>query len=96
MNNKFFFFSEGKVLALPSRLQITLQHILQFITGADVIPMFGFDIPPTIQFCHNPTITLPTANTCSLTLTLPTACRDDTFASKMTFGIANCIGFGTL
>lgn len=89
-------FSEGKVFALPSKMPITLEHILQFVTGSEAIPLFGFDFVPNIQFCHDATITLPTANTCSLTLTLPTACRDDTFVSKMTFGIANCIGFGQL
>ena len=62
------------------RAEVTLGHILQFTTCADVEPLLGFKIPPTI--CFNSTTTsnkwafLPTANTCSQTLNLPTGSHD--------------------
>ena len=48
---------------------VTLGHILQFTTCADVEPMFGFKIPPSVCFysaaTSNKWTFLPTANTCS-------------------------------
>ena len=57
------------------RESVTLNHILQFVTGTDEEPCMGFNISPSIQFI---TATdsrvwcfLPIANTCSNILHLP-------------------------
>ena len=79
----------------PKKVQMALEKVLQFITGSGCIPPLGFDSSPTINFCHDPAVTLPMANTCSLSITLPTAIDNvETFFSKMTFGIGNSVGFG--
>jgi hypothetical protein len=62
------------------KAEVTRGHILQIRTCADAEPLLGFKIPPTI--CFNSTITsnksafLPTSNTCSQTLNLPTGSHD--------------------
>ena len=74
---------------------LTLENILQFATGATYLPPLGFDNNPQIGFAHDCTVTLPTANTCSPTLMLPTAIADvDAFKRRMTYTIFNSVGFG--
>ena len=79
----------------PKTVKMAMQTVLQFITGSSCIPPLGFDSSPTINFCHDPAVTLPMSNTCSLSITLPTAIVNaETFSSRMTFGIGNSLGFG--
>jgi len=47
-----------------------------FITGADAPPPVGFPQEPAIFFVQDPTKTLPTASTCSLSLYLPLSLTD--------------------
>ena len=65
---------------------VTLGHILQFTTCADVEPMLGFKIPPSVCFysaaTSNKWAFLPTANTCSQTLNLPTGSHDIAIPSE--------------
>ena len=76
---------------------VTLESVLQFITGSISIPLFGFDTAPSITFSHSAEDTLPTANTCDLSIRLPTSITDvGTFSSRMTFGIFNAVGFGQI
>ena len=65
---------------------VTLGHILQFTTCADVEPMLGFKIPPSVCFYSAATSNkwsfLPTANTCSQILNLPTGSHDIAIPSE--------------
>jgi hypothetical protein len=45
--------------------------VLSFFTGADAVPPPGYQ-SVTVNFNNNPKITLPTASTCAVELTLPT------------------------
>eukprot|EP00731_Ephydatia_muelleri_P016139 Em0009g563a len=86
---------DGKVFLStePTKVQMALEKVLQFTTGSRSIPPLGFDSSPTINFCHDPAVTLPTSNTCSMSITLPTAIINvDTFSSRMTYGIGNSLG----
>ena len=47
---------------------ITLEHVLQFATGASSVPPLGFYPKPSIDFHSS---TFPRANTCSCTIFLP-------------------------
>ncbi|KAK3083721.1 hypothetical protein FSP39_002007 [Pinctada imbricata] len=51
---------------------ITLEHILQFTTGACEEPVLGFSIHPELNFVPIMNSFIPTANTCSNALKLPT------------------------
>lgn len=57
------------------RGSITLNHLLQFVTGTDEEPPLGFCLPPKITFPSvddaNRWSFIPSANTCSNTLHLP-------------------------
>ena len=50
---------------------LTLNHILQFVCGADEEPALGFSISPQIRFVSSSGSFLPTSNTCTNTLHLP-------------------------
>jgi len=66
------------------------ENILQFVSGTTCIPSLGFDLRP-----QDPEVTLPTASTCLLTLTLPTAIADINILKKrITYAIFNTVGFG--
>lgn len=55
------------------RGDVSLQHILQFVTGASEEPILGFCHPPSIEFVkpRDDTRFIPTANTCINSLKLP-------------------------
>lgn len=50
---------------------LTLNHILQFVCGADEEPALGFSISPQFRFVSSSGSFLPTSNTCTNTLHLP-------------------------
>lgn len=50
---------------------VTLNHILQFVCGADEEPALGFSICPQIRFVSSSGFFLPSSNTCTNTLNLP-------------------------
>ncbi|KAK3087861.1 hypothetical protein FSP39_011629, partial [Pinctada imbricata] len=54
-----------------SRNQMSLEKVLQFVTGASEEPVLGFNIHPCIEFNEVETSFLPTANTCIGSLRLP-------------------------
>ena len=83
---------DARVQSDDECFSLTLENILQFATGATYPPPLGFDNNPQIGFAHDSTVTLPTANTCSPTLTLPTAITD--VHKRMTYAIFNSVGFG--
>lgn len=63
-----------------------------FATGACVPPPLGFDSLPMIEFTSE---RLPTANTCSTVVRLPTAYDEyDKFKEVMDFAILNSPCFG--
>ena len=64
--------------------KMSLEDILQFVTGTTHVPPMGFDHNPEIHFSFE---TLPTASTCLLKLVLPVSnCRID-FNKKFTFAV---------
>lgn len=71
---------------------MSLEDILQFITGTTHVPPLGFEHNPEIEFSYeNP---LPSASTCLLKLYLPVANSRIDFKRKFTFAVFNAIGFG--
>ncbi|XP_065934567.1 uncharacterized protein [Magallana gigas] len=62
----------GKIMG-GRRGDVSLQHILQFVTGASEEPILGFCHPPSIEFVkpRDDTRFIPTANTCINSLKLP-------------------------
>ena len=72
-----------------------------FSTGSHTVPPLGFE-GLSLDFQHNPSVhqkalsTYPLANTCNLTLTLPTVHQAyHAFETAMVFGIKNAQeGFG--
>lgn len=86
---------DGRVQSDDECFSSTLENILQFATGATYPPPLGFGNNPQIGFAHDSAVTLPTANTCSPKLTLPTANADvETFKRRMTYAFFNSVGFG--
>jgi hypothetical protein len=71
-----FFKKYVREAASGRRAAITLGHILQFTTGVDEEPFLGFALPPCIHFNISTSTSkwsfIPTANTCTQTLYLPT------------------------
>ena len=74
-----------RLAASGQRGEITLGHILQFVTGSDEEPLLGFSVAPSIEFVeatshgtspHTECPFLPTANTCANTLCLPRCTND--------------------
>lgn len=74
--------------ASGQRESVTLEHILQFVTGSDEEPPLGFAVHPCIQFGDatgersSYWSYLPTANTCANTLYIPKCPRDSTLPSE--------------
>lgn len=65
-------------VACGRRFNVSLGDILQFVTGSNEEPLLGFAIDPSIQFHEvldavTKWFFVPTANSCSQTLCLPTA-----------------------
>ncbi|XP_056132671.1 G2/M phase-specific E3 ubiquitin-protein ligase-like [Lampris incognitus] len=71
----------------------TLQEILTFATGSNMVPPIGFAPQPSVEFLHNGG-KYPTANTCINCLHLPIHARYDDFKNAMHFAIQNTQGFG--
>ncbi len=65
----------AQAAASGMRGSTTLNHILQFVTGADDEPPLGFGLSPSIVFTevdnYSPWSFIPSANTCANTLYLP-------------------------
>ena len=74
----------------------TLEDILIFFTGAERVPVLGFELVPKLSFLESsPLRLLPTASTCSLELRLPTYHHNYiTFKEYMSVGLKGCEGFG--
>ncbi len=79
-------------------LIVNIHQILQFATGAEVLPPMGFDRDPEIQFTgepHQKEMRLPSASTCGPTLYLPLVLSDpDVFSEKMDMAIIGGQCFG--
>lgn len=88
-----------KTTVEDKEITVCLKHVLQFVTGADDIPVIGFCPRPTIKFSHNavPNRKL-SANTCANILTIPVAGMREysKFSEEFTFCMMNSPGFGVL
>ncbi|KAF6726454.1 G2/M phase-specific E3 ubiquitin-protein ligase [Oryzias melastigma] len=73
---------------------ITLEDILVFASGADRIPVLGFNPKPTLEFLSDPTRRFPEANTCLVQIRLPVLPTYRAFAEKMCDGIIQSPTFG--
>ena len=70
-----------------------MEDLLVFYTGADCVPVLGFDRNPVLLFLY--TQRLPTASTCDLHLRIPA--RYNTykdFKDAMVLGLKGHDGFG--
>ena len=99
-----FFSSEGAIKRTvlqgdntEAEVVLTLNDVLLFATGANVVPPTGFEKEIEIGFFtpkENST-RYPTASTCGLQLQLPRGIVDtDEFVKIMAEGILNAPGFG--
>ncbi|XP_069139550.1 G2/M phase-specific E3 ubiquitin-protein ligase-like isoform X5 [Argopecten irradians] len=76
-----------------TELELNLSEVLAFTTGADSVPLLGFDPSPSITFteCGR----FPRANTCAMEIALPLNVTPfEEFKESMIFGIKNSPGFG--
>ena len=78
--------------------KITPGHVLAFATGANQAPACGFGRPPRINFVHDTTKTVPSANTCSneLFLFVNKKTTSDLFQGYMVVALMNGAIFSTL
>ncbi|KAK2861023.1 hypothetical protein Q7C36_005189 [Tachysurus vachellii] len=73
---------------------VTLEKVLEFTSGASVVPPLGFPHRPQIQFLHEANKIFPEAKTCQVILRLPIHNVYDTFKKYMMEGIMQAPGFG--
>ena len=79
------FYTDGDV-------DCSLEDILVFLSGTDVIPLLGFDKLPTVSFNLG---VLATSSTCDVQLWLPTGHNNYTaFKDAMLLSIKGNDGFG--
>lgn len=80
------------------QVQVKLEDILIFATGAAEIPPMGFSEQPTVVFKskHEVGNVLPSASTCVNRMYLPVHDTYETFKCKFLLGITCAIGFGTV
>jgi hypothetical protein len=79
-------------------LPVHLEHLLQFITGADSIPPLGFPDLLSIIFYdqENGTTRYPYSSTCAMTLALPRGHEDPTsFEELFSRSLFDSCGFHT-
>lgn len=78
-------------------LDIKLEEVLVFVSGADSIPPLGFPEPLQIDFYDQEEgqRRLPFASTCSLTLYLPRRVQEEgEFKEIMNWALRGSLGFG--
>uniref|UniRef100_A0A3B3DHH1 HECT domain-containing protein n=1 Tax=Oryzias melastigma TaxID=30732 RepID=A0A3B3DHH1_ORYME len=73
---------------------IILEDILVFASGADKIPVLGFNPKPALEFLFDPIRRFPEANTCLVQIRLPVLPTYRAFAEKMCDGIIQSPTFG--
>jgi len=76
--------------------RVTFEQLLQFVSGADEIPILGYDTEPTLDF-YTPVANvrrLPCASTCDIRLFLPRGASVEELSSMLEESILECSGFG--
>ncbi|XP_077100303.1 uncharacterized protein LOC143751604 isoform X2 [Siphateles boraxobius] len=73
---------------------VTLEMIMEFVTGASTVPPLGFPHRPEIEFLHQDRKIFPEANTCLIILRLPIHTEYEMFKTYMTEGIMQSPYFG--
>ncbi|XP_056099424.1 uncharacterized protein LOC130078001 isoform X3 [Rhinichthys klamathensis goyatoka] len=73
---------------------VTLEMIMEFVTGASTVPPLGFPHRPEIEFLHQDRKIFPEANTCLIILRLPIHTEYEMFKTYMTEGIIQSPYFG--
>lgn len=66
-------------------VQVKLEDLLQFMSGADCVPPLGFGKNLTITFYDQDegVTRLPYTSTCALQIALPRGCEDETSLSNL-------------
>lgn len=80
-----------------SRVDVTTQEIIKFMSGSSKLPATGFENTPTVFFTDEDR--LPTASTCDISITFPRTMallEYDVFCSKMDMCILGSYGFGSV
>ncbi|KAL3054887.1 hypothetical protein OYC64_017751 [Pagothenia borchgrevinki] len=81
-------------------MQVSLEDVLIFASGASAIPAFGFEGTPTVTFLHDNLCgarrLFPEANTCAISIKLPLGHAFDEFCRYMTSGIIQSPTFGRI
>ncbi|XP_041823681.1 G2/M phase-specific E3 ubiquitin-protein ligase [Melanotaenia boesemani] len=75
-------------------MEVTLEQVLVFVSGADRIPVLGFTPRPTLSFLHEHGKIFPEANTCIVNLKLPIHQNYENFCKYMSEGIIQSPTFG--
>ena len=79
--------------------ELTMQHILAFVTGSSKSPAAGFQPSPQITFVHDPNKSLPAAQTCGNELLLfvsPCNMEIDKFCFNFLTSLMNGATFSTV
>jgi len=85
-------------LHTDGQTKVTFEEILQFVSGADQIPVLGFDKQPTLYFftpVHN-VRRLPYASMCDIRLYLPRGVESDELTTMLEQSIVDSCGFGVI
>lgn len=78
-------------------IELTLEDLLAFVTGADHPPPLGFLTSPEITFTNQPDRILPTSSTCALVLYLSLHVKEfESFCSGLDEAIISSPGFGVV
>ena len=88
-SNAIFLHTDGET-------SVTFEQILQFVSGADQIPVLGFDRQPTVDF-YTPVQNvrrLPYASTCDIRLYLPRGVHAEELSAMLQQSILDSCGFG--
>ena len=83
-------------LDIAGDIQCSLEEVLIFCSGADSVPVGGFNKKIDIVFLGDNEI-LPTASTCSLVMRIPTCHNsNEKFNEMMLLGLQGGIEFGSV
>jgi len=84
------------LLCTEGQSRVSYQQLLEFTSGADHIPVLGFEKSPALDF-YSPVPNvrrLPYASTCDICLFLPRGVGAPELLSMMEQSVLDCSGFG--
>ena len=85
------------ILGIDEAPDLSLRHVVKFVTGTYQMPAIGFPSRIKIKFLHGCAVGCkcrPVSSTCSLTLTLPVhLCRSEELGDLLISALTECCGF---